>query len=265
MIIGVSVVVASIIRVTQVAPVAELSFITELAVYEFLVVLASLVAMTVIFEAEDRGSSHRIFQYLYAAFITSGFIALMAMKKFPSSKSTVLKKITDYCVSERDYPFPAVEIDDGTKAAVDTFSVIFWPSYIGGIILLSILAWYLRDQLARLEVWMISQYQRFCQLIHVRPRRTAGIITTIFFGGYWGTACVFLYIFLQQTRQELQAAIGLAYQDSEWGFGQVAAVLVWLPLVEESIVSTWSACPYLVRRSKAICADNHSRSHACLS
>jgi hypothetical protein len=48
-------------------------------------------------------------------------------------------------------------------------------------------------------------------------------------------AYAFLLAMLEWNRLLLQQAIGEAYQDSEWGFGQVVAIMVWLSVFDEAV------------------------------
>jgi hypothetical protein len=234
---GVSVMVASIIRISQLAPLAEVSFITMLSLYQFFMALASYTSMLVIFLSQEQshGTWKLVFTSLYGIFLYISFFAILYMEKFPSSKSKVLEQITDCCVSGRGYPVPAVDFHELTPG----FHIFFWPILTGLIASTAFLLWRFHEQIKRLGAVLAAVLEavwlRFCRRIHVRPRRFAGITCIGFVVVYWGWCCITFFWILQTGRQDLRGASGSAYRDSEWGFGQVVAVLLWLPLFEEVI------------------------------
>lgn len=40
---------------------------------------------------------------------------------------------------------------------------------------------------------------------------------------------------IQEQKYELQRSVGASYQDSDWGFGQTTAVLLWGPLFNDIV------------------------------
>jgi hypothetical protein len=210
-ILGVSVMIlASIIRLAQVAPLAEVSFIDLLAAYELFITTASFATMFYIFDQDENGSGHLFFSSLYAAFLFSGFVAAISMKKFPSSKSQVLKVITDYCIWEKDYPVPDVSLEDSNS----TFEIIFWPTYFGVMVVVCALLWYFRSALARFATWLENQFKCLCRWLNLRPRRTVAILAIFGMGGYWSVSCTLFLLMLQKRREALRQAVGSAYPRS---------------------------------------------------
>jgi hypothetical protein len=51
-------------------------------------------------------------------------------------------------------------------------------------------------------------------------------VTTVLMTG----SVVFMMYELEVTRSDLRFIVGAEYQDDEWGFGQVIAVFLWIPL-----------------------------------
>jgi len=73
-----------------------------------------------------------------------------------------------------------------------------------------------------------------------RPYRFAGI-TLATLGTFirtYLTAVSLAGLFHQ--RQQLRAASGDQYADDQWGFGQVTAVMAWIPVAQEALFACFS-------------------------
>jgi hypothetical protein len=80
--VAVSVLVASVIRVNQIAPIAELDFIRYLAVYQFAIALGATICLLATFGTSTRKTKLLL---LYNIIISALFITVLAMNGFPRS------------------------------------------------------------------------------------------------------------------------------------------------------------------------------------
>ncbi|KAK4207099.1 hypothetical protein QBC37DRAFT_433990 [Rhypophila decipiens] len=74
-------------------------------------------------------------------------------------------------------------------------------------------------------------------LLHVSPRRL-GALSIVFSFGAAATVLVWLLLAdLLRMRAQMQALAGDEYEDNDWGFGQITAVMTWVPVVQETLFS----------------------------
>ncbi|KAK4206568.1 hypothetical protein QBC37DRAFT_458518 [Rhypophila decipiens] len=80
------------------------------------------------------------------------------------------------------------------------------------------------------STWPFLQASR---LVYFGPRRL-GALTIVFSLGAAATVLVWLLLTdLLETRRQMQALAGDKYEDNHWGFGQIAAVMTWVPMAQE--------------------------------
>jgi hypothetical protein len=230
--IMVSISIALLIQLnTQYMPVAELDFVRSLAGFQVIMwVLSSLGTGYFVLPDPDGPNSWRAAFNVFHNFLTCGsYVYMFYIKEPPGAGTLVLRELTRLCHLHEKYPNP----DHAFRRLPDEwpgpkFNLIFWPSLAGTAIAVMSLLWYFWWR------WVI-----FCQWLHVRPRKFAGCLVLFpVLLGYSGV-CVLEVVLLGWKRLYLQQVTGPASQDSGWGFGQVLAVLVWLPLAEECFVVFW--------------------------
>jgi hypothetical protein len=78
-----------------------------------------------------------------------------------------------------------------------------------------------------------NAFTKFCTFLRTTPRRLLTIVVVPIATAFWLFGSISLLWLLQVERSDLQLSTGSAYQDAEWGFGQVTVVLLWLPLIPE--------------------------------
>jgi len=130
---GVAVTVARIIRLVQVAPVAEVRFIVVRAHHQLVLDVGSLFAMLAIGERCDSLSVCQVLLGdFYVCFPCGGALTALFMDKFPDSKNKVLRSITDSCFLDKNFPLPGVAIEqDRPGGARLTFALLL----CGGLVL----------------------------------------------------------------------------------------------------------------------------------
>ena len=169
--VSLSVLIASVIRIAQVSPLAEVSFVYVLVMLQYFIVAGSVFSILVIKKFEWRGEWTSL---TYAGITYVLWMVSLFQRAVLTSKATLLETLNDYCVTERDYPILDVNFDEPDSK----FQLIFWLSYAGGIIVLLAGAFlikrYFSDQATRLWKSIKHAFVVVCGWLHVRPKRLLG-------------------------------------------------------------------------------------------
>ncbi|KAH7233739.1 uncharacterized protein BKA55DRAFT_579881 [Fusarium redolens] len=106
-------------------------------------------------------------------------------------------------------------------------------------------------------------YEAVCRGLHVGPKRLGAVLIIAGVTALGATLVRITFEAMLVQRQELRAASGNAYQDNEWGFGQVAAVLAWFPAVQDTLLAVFEAIRIHYHRVRIlrIHRSNRSGSH----
>ena len=237
-IIAFSVLVASIIRLGQVRPVAEVDFIKDLALYELWTALICTSSYSLIHESSKTRNT---VIGLYTAVTWFVAVIISNSRSYPSSYGEALQAITTYCIRQDDWPVPTANLvvpdepktqESWLPAGIKALIVISSPvlgvvALVTGLVLIVILAY--------IGMLLAKPYLLLCRLLRLGPWRFVSVagalaLTAIsgFYVGVWLDS-------LLAHRQELRLASGSAYQDNEWGFGQITALLAWIPVAQDTL------------------------------
>lgn len=245
--------VASAVRLAQIAPLAELVFIASLAHYQFL----TAVLCTVSYEAVHQKKPLRALVRIYMLVATAMYIHVSrsATKPYPVAHAKALQDVTAFCVRDRDWPAAEIAPEQPEEWSYlrERFRVDGLPWYLTWYVtfnrltnLFPIVALVAATALGvvGLCVYPLSQriaaafnkpYHDLCKHLNFGPERFAGIVlaalATVI--GTCLTAVSLAGLFHQ--RQQLRAASGDQYADNQWGFGQVTAVMAWIPVAQEAL------------------------------
>lgn len=247
--LAVSIAIATMARFRQVVPVAELVFLASLLQYESYVLVTGFYSSALLFESLQR---------YVAIYILMLFCPLFLME-LPNDTSNRLADIIRSCATVRDYPNPEFLISYHVAllgwsmiiyGAGTTFMFLLGAGNVNvprddcrarnsgfcsaaGFICVRIgsKVKLLRDACILLR----PCYSRFCSAIRVCSRWWGAL--TISFGTIvWTTMMVLSFIDLQSNRRKLQDLSNSAYQEEQWGFGQVMAILAWVPFFQDFFV-----------------------------
>ncbi|KAF4419070.1 hypothetical protein FACUT_11600 [Fusarium acutatum] len=99
-------------------------------------------------------------------------------------------------------------------------------------------------------IWVIRRlftrpYEAACRALYVGPRRLGAVLIVAGVTALSATLVRITFGAMLVQRQQLRAASGNAYQDNEWGFGQVAAVLTWIPMAQDTLLAVFGMLPNL--------------------
>jgi hypothetical protein len=242
MIITFSVLVATIVRLRQGSPLAEESFLRNLCEYELLIAVICTVSYLPI-----RGAS-RTRTGVMISYATITLIMTMTMVWTSSGPEfhRVLEDIAASCVGEHNWPGSI----SPTTPKDESSSNIFWTSVKVLIALFAMMSlglcyccpWYiLLANLGRGGV-----HFEFLVIVVVLA---------------WFSAMTVWYclVSMMAQRQTIQLASGPMYQDNDWGFGQVAALLTWIPTAQDILLASLGmSCPDV-----ALASANHSVPATC--
>jgi hypothetical protein len=226
-IIAVSVLVASLIHLRHACPVAEMEFIDHLAGFQ----CATAIICTFSYLPIHEASELRTFIYnLYA--VGCGIMSLLvsSLARYPSSYAEGLQALMTYCVVHHDWPKSHMDVTQPPIKKEMKSLREKTPTILTGFLSLGIVV-------GALWCYAPAQnpYVRFCRALHIGPRRFVAIaVSFIVLAGCFLVQMVKLWQLLY-ARQSLQIASGQFDQPSEWGFGQITAVMMWLPVAVDII------------------------------
>jgi hypothetical protein len=224
--------IACLVRLKQIATLGEVLFITSLASYQLVISFTSTTSYLVV-QSLARVRLVVLAMYSMASFIM--FFLIIFIADFPKADIRILQKITEFCVLERDYPFPVgIMQEESNTAKVDAkFHMIYWPSLFGSIVILAIMAIFFDTQIRRIVDRIRYYYVGFCTWAGVDPKRFFTALVIIAFTAFWLPFIALSMLTFQMQRRRLQSVSGASYQDSQWGFGQITAILLWAPLAHD--------------------------------
>ena len=224
-----SVGIAGVIRTTQNLPLGERTLM------EFLSIFQGAITLGFYFSSFAYGSSFMVkYRFYQLSVLVSLFVGLL-IAALPSLQTDILEGVMIWCVIERSY----------TRAVTRTtyrFVAALCGSGFGVLLLCEVLFAFFKNlvQAAR------SQLRRFLSTNSTGYLQISPPSKFLRVGLLLGVACwmwiiISLMIGVERARQELQIASGFPNQDSQWGFGQVIAVVSWAPVLYEMLVKAISS------------------------
>jgi hypothetical protein len=214
-------------------PVAELTFVKVLAGLQSTFILLAYLGAKYFVEPEsvEHGSWKEGFGdwHMLLAFAPNSSISMF--KEPPGAGDPVLRELTDICHRETKYSSANSASQRTPNELNDAkFNMVFWPSLVA--MALVVLGIFCCVPFSRR--WLVS-----CRRLALRPQKLEGCILLLPALFLMSSTCFLSLVILEWHRLSLQQVTGEANKESEWGFGQVLAVLLWLPLVEEFFVVVW--------------------------
>ena len=249
--LSLSILIAGAIRIEQDCPLAEANFIRFLGFLQLGIAVATFFYFFIV-PAKSRQSE------FFVCLLLSGVIdllslALVALGGYSSSRASSLEALTTNCASQRNYP-AGISVTESTNA--ETTGKIA-GSVIGGLVVIFCIGVYLAWQSRRpprvckpmLDVlgflWsrVAAVYVHFCRLATVEPVHLAKALGMFALLAMWtGFNAMYLSQLWYERRQLIEASSG-ADQDTDWGFGQVNALVVWASLLYDvSVELAGRAC-----------------------
>lgn len=250
--LAVSIAISTMARFLQVVPVAEVIFLSSLAQYEHCVSVVGFCSAALFFK--NFQGSLSIYIVMYSVMVVCAF----HMMKLPGDTSAILADITQYCATVRDYPSPVLLSDTAMLVTYIEFAFAVAAAFqcmlrerkvkvlraacgarysrfcsaaaficvqIGGKVKV------LRDACSLLR----ACYSRFCSAIRVYSPLLHALAFCLSFLA--STTLIFFdFLMLQSSRRKLQELSNGAYQEEQWGFGQVMAILAWVPFFQDFFV-----------------------------
>jgi len=208
MILALSAVTASVVRFRQAAPVGEVEFLVLLDVFEDVISVVCVVSYLLV----ERSSLKKWITICTYGIATSAmYIASVLVRISPTTQSQVIANITTSCVAEHQYPAPVLNQPLNPRKQIAVYIVTIFGALS-----------------AFIYFGFTFGEQRIKRLF-----RKGYIIAALFIIlGLAGLTASFTYLLNQMIyqRRELQKASSSTYQDNEWGFGQIIALMAWIPL-----------------------------------
>jgi hypothetical protein len=220
-----AVVIASIIRIYQLPPIGEIDFIKILVGYQFLLLLGSGLAIYLFQQYRNRDA------ILFSCY---GFVCLILMviiiyeDGVRASDALMLKQLTQCCVSELGFPKTIINFNHISLKSV----AIGAGGTFGGIVIFSLI-------FSLNMIYFGGQFRPLVQALHLTSKHRLFTIAAMIGMFYWTSCEVYLLVFLGLQRVQLRKATGALYQDSQFSFGQVMAVLAWAPVLHDLALTAY--------------------------
>jgi hypothetical protein len=160
--------------------------------------------------------------------------------KYSNQQAPIFEAITAYCVQDYDWPIPAIIITpepQPKEPLLPVWAQILMTMLYPVIILVGLIILYILVLGCRIFEW---PFMTVASLLHIGPRRLGALILVSLFAIF----AVFLtwtsLVDLLAQREKLHSLTGPVYQDNEWGFGQITALLTWIPVFQDLLLAIFS-------------------------
>jgi hypothetical protein len=224
--------IASIIRIQQVPPLAELSFIKCLCQYQFFASFAFYIPLFVVIKFSRR---RKLALAAYFMIIVFSYFTILFMKGFSTSQAQTLEELSAKCKTERAFPRTRKSFDSNIR---NNLNVIVLPSLFASVVAAGFVRFLLNCYCPRVLRQTQSMVLAVARFFRTTPSRLFVIISVSFVTITWFVMCSFFGYRLVKLRRQTKQSSGNAYQDEHWGFGQVTILLLWVPLVNDIFLDT---------------------------
>jgi len=262
-----SVMVASIIRLSQYPPVFEMDFISTLLWFQWLMALARTVTTRVLtgrLDEKHRGRGAWSILFTFLALIFTFIASISAGYPAGPAQSEALVAISRFCAFENDLPIRLyVDTAEEEKSQLPWWQILLLklaaPFIQAGLTAVVVIAGSILLVVGGAFLGLWAEITGFLwaklpnglkkQLTNLGLLALSALIVLLCLlpGALWLTLCIWLLTIMQGARNDLQMALGKQYQDSYWGFGQVTIVVMLLPSVFQvlgKIISRFCALPF---------------------
>ena len=229
-----SLLIACIVQLQNVAPLAVVSFIMALGSFQVIVGISGYIFSVPIMPPQLGHVGPKIV-YLMASLVMMNTI--FSMRKVPTSDALALEAIADFCTNQRDYSFTYADFDFWPPTKVKNLLFVAWSvsfGFLGIVCLICYLCW---KRLLLVPTFLQSPYFTICRYFSLGPKKFLIILAFTLWSIIYVVGVVYFFINMEYQRQHLRKATGAAYQDNQWGFGQITTVLLWSPFVQELFCS----------------------------
>ena len=222
--ISFTVVIASIIRYTQIPPLGERNFL------EILVGFQCMITSCFWSSCLAYGEPF-VFKYLfYQLSITVLFFVGLLIGALPSSSIDILESVMTQCAIQRNYPLATLKTKSRVTLVVESSLLTV---LIIGVIVFTFFKNPIQAVCGKLWKYFASSIRRY---LHITSRCSFLQMGLLLATAFWMAMIIFAMVRVERIRQQLQKAAGPLTQDSQWGFGQVIAVISWAPVLHEILV-----------------------------
>jgi hypothetical protein len=254
--------IAAVVRISQSPPVFELDFLIYLVWLQWLMALAR-VTMSLA-NADDDNIWECV--YILAVTVLAFFAAcVVGFSAYPGgAQGTALKDLSRFCTYENSLALPIDDIASSIISSIATLSSTTEATWttatavISNTIMTTDSAmttgtvlnplkhvshgtfWALPRAMVTVVIdiiWMIIQViwyiAPYAAILYgaVVVLIILAQIPWITFPSAWIAVCIYLLVMMQKARSDLEKALGQNYQDTKWSFGQITAVIMWLPTI----------------------------------
>ena len=222
-----AVAIASIDRYRKIPPLVERWFLNSIVLFQTLVTACFYISSLA------YGDSFHLKYIHYQVSITALFLLGFLIRALPSSSTHILESVMAQCTIQRNYPWPVYR-------TIVRFNLVFSGSVfavlIVGVVAFTIFKSPIQAVCGKLWKYFANWIRRYS---HITSRSSFLRIGLLLATAFWMTIIIYLMVRVERIRQQLQKASGSLTQDSEWGFGQVIAVISWAPVLHEIFVKAF--------------------------
>jgi len=232
------------VRRTAKAPFLEAGFGGALAMYQVWICLVSLISWHSYFEAHYFSplASHRFFHAIWFFVIMVCFLVTFFAKD--DTGSGLRGDVATQCEVQRGFPRPE-GVRQREVLIMAGLAVVTFPIFI--------------------FFWIICPFRRVNDSSRaiVGSRRVVGMVYAAYLTAALSCAIIILLRSMFHTRAQAKTFSKDAYEDDNWGFGQVMAVVLWLGFLSDSICiirgkELYVYLLYVVISNQDRCRDLHT-------
>jgi hypothetical protein len=222
--------IAAVVRLKQSAPLYEITFLESLTSMQFLALLSTSVATGI---GPNYQSPKRIIVIvLYSIIDFSLYISIVAYLRTSKGRWESLKELSQACSIYGSNLLPGFVYYQNTIPAphptspppkfIDFKNKKGWRNW--GIIMALVIA---------TVAGILVLYLSFLWLRKAIRERSTGSLGILSLG--LSTGMVYFAIQMESERNHMRSILGRDFEDDQWGFGQVVALCLWVPLGLQSI------------------------------
>ena len=236
--VSLSVLIASVVRLQQGCSLTELLFVRDLSILQVYLYFAGILCRLSVYKSRTRRSS-LLLLYCPAMFALS--VTALCTRGYPDFYKDVLLSLTDAC--NTDQGFPTLH-GPWLPSAIDLLSDM------GTVILFSFL---LQAMLPfggsgqRVQSMDLVQsrggLKKSLRSVKIKLKVYVSKVLPCLVMTLVALTAILVLVGLRQKRQILIAALDGTDAESEWGFGQILAILVWAPLLHDVLFEAYGISP----------------------
>lgn len=216
-----------------------------LSTYEFAMGVAVFRSYTASSGLESPRSK---FLVIYGIILACSFLATVFTKGYSSSKVSLLNDITWRCVLDRGYPTPKLYLTSDNKPHPMPWLKLLPVAVLLTVAIMFIIK-YTMTRPGKGSTILRSNFVSLYARLHLDSEKFQNHLWAIIITLLWmaDTITVLVFLLLQRRQLRLISVYENQKPPSQWGFGQVPVLMIWLAVVVDICFRISSQCDFVLK------------------